>query len=132
MLGKAQRELKAKEKTVNQLVGQLEKANRRIAELEKELGKSPTTKLDEPFSVEAEEKRQAKRGKGKKPPKKPKRRKGRVTSDDKLAKAVRTERVYPEGVPEEDCWLSHTRPIWRFENGSAVIVAYEIYRGPKS
>ena len=49
ILGQTQRELKAKEKTVNQLVGQLEKANRRIAELEKELGKSPTTRLDEPF-----------------------------------------------------------------------------------
>jgi transposase len=132
ILGKVQRELKAKEQTVNQLVGQLEKANRRIAELEKELGKSPTTKLDEPFSVEAEEERQGKRGKRRKPPKKPNRRKGRVTNADKLAKAVRTEAVYPEGVPEEDCWLSHTRPIWRFENGSAVIVAYEVYRGPKN
>ena len=132
ILGQTQRELKAKEKTVNQLVGQLEKANRRIAELERELGKSPTTRLDEPFSVEAEEKRQGQRGKGKKPPKKPKRRKGRVTTADKLAQAVRTERVYPEGLPKKDCWLSHTRPIWRFENGSAVIVAYEIYRGPKN
>ncbi len=132
LLGKAQRDLKAKEKTVNQLVGQLEKAKRRIVELEKELGKSPTTKLDDPFSVEAEEKRQGKRGEGTKPPKKPKGRKGRVTTADKLAKAVRTERVYPEGLPKKDCWLSHTRPIWRFENGSAVIVAYEIYRGPKS
>lgn len=123
MLGQAQRALKAKEKTVNQLVGQLEKANRRIAELEKELGKSPTTKLDEPFSVEAEEQRQTKRGKRKKPLKKSKRRKGRLTSADKVAKAERTEPVYPEGVPKKDCWLSHTRPIWRFENGSAVIVA---------
>ena len=69
ILGKAQRELKAKEQTVNQLVGELEKAKRRIAELEKELGKSPTTKLDEPFSVEAEEERQGKRGKRRKPPK---------------------------------------------------------------
>ena len=33
-------------------------------------------------------------------------------------------------MPEEDCWLSHTRPVWRLENGQAVLVAYEIYRGP--
>jgi hypothetical protein len=28
--------------------------------------------------------------------------------------------------------LSHTRPVWRLENGQAVLVAYEIYRGPNS
>jgi len=30
----------------------------------------------------------------------------------------------------KDCKLSHTRPVWRLENGQAVLVAYEIYRGP--
>jgi len=45
---------------------------------------------------------------------------------------VRTEKVFPAGVPEADCWLSHTRPVWRVENGQAVLVAYEIYRGPKN
>ncbi|MGA2065018.1 MAG: sulfatase-like hydrolase/transferase [Thermoguttaceae bacterium] len=33
---------------------------------------------------------------------------------------------------EEDCRLSHTRPVWRLENGQAVLVAYEIYRGPRN
>ncbi len=28
---------------------------------------------------------------------------------------VRTEKVYPGGVLQEDCWLSHTRPVWRLE-----------------
>ena len=45
---------------------------------------------------------------------------------------MRTEKVFPAGVPEADCRLSHTRPVWRLENGQAVLVAYEIYRGPKN
>jgi hypothetical protein len=35
-------------------------------------------------------------------------------------------------VAPEECWLSHTRPVWRLEGGQAVLVAYDIYRGPKS
>jgi hypothetical protein len=45
---------------------------------------------------------------------------------------VRTEPVFPAGVPEADCWLSHTRAVWRIENGQAVLVAYAIYRGPNN
>ena len=33
-------------------------------------------------------------------------------------------------MAKKDCKLSHTRPVWRLENGQAVLVAYEIYRGP--
>ena len=79
-----------------------------------------------------EEKRQEERGKKKRRKPKSKKRKGRVTSADKIASAVRTEKVYPAGIPEENCRFSHTRPIWRLENGQAQIVAYEVYRGPKS
>ena len=35
-------------------------------------------------------------------------------------------------MPHEECQLSHTRPVWRLEDGRAVLVAYEIYRGPKN
>ena len=45
---------------------------------------------------------------------------------------MRTEKIFPAGVPKADCWLSHTRPVWRLENGQAVLVAYEIYRGPRN
>ena len=55
-----------------------------------------------------------------------------MTTAEKIARAVRTEKVFPADVPEKDCWLSHTRPVWRLENGQAVLVAYEIYRGPKN
>ena len=45
------------------LCRKLEAAQKRIEELEKELGRRPTAKLDEPFSMRAEEKRQEARGK---------------------------------------------------------------------
>ncbi|MCH8914232.1 MAG: transposase, partial [Planctomycetes bacterium] len=110
---------------------QLQAAKRRIEELEKKLGGSPTVKIDEPFSVRAEEQRQEKRGKKPKKKSQPLRR-GRITTAQKIARAERTEKVFPQGVPEDDCRFSHTRPMWRLENGRAVLVAYDIYRGPKN
>src|SRR5476651_1234924 len=111
---------------------QLQAALRRIEELEKKAGGSATTKVDEPFSMRAEEKRQQARRKNKKLKLSKKGRRGRLTTADKLKLAERTEEVFPEGVPEQDCHLSHTRPVWRLEEGRAVLVAYEIYRGPKN
>ena len=120
----SQRELQA----ANQ---ELDQAKRRIAELERQLGGSTTRKCSEPFSVRAEEQRQEARGKRQR---RRKRRSwgGRKRTAEKINQAVRTEKAFPAGVPEADCWLSHTRPVWRIENGQAVLVAYEIYRGPKN
>lgn len=109
----------------------LQEARRRIEELEKKLGCSATVKVDEPFSLRAEERRQEARGKKQRKRNRPLRR-GRITTADKLARAQRTEQVFPVGVAQRDCHLSHTRPVWRLENGQAVLVAYEIHRGPKS
>src|SRR5450631_3101039 len=94
---------------------QLQSALRRIEELEKKAGGSGTTKGDESYSMRAEEKRQKDRQQKK-----------------KLKLAERTQKVFPEAVPEQDCHLSHTRPVWRLEKGRAVLVAYEIYRGPQN
>jgi hypothetical protein len=132
LLGSAQRQLHETKQQLDATQRQLDAANERIAALEKKIGESPTAKVDEPFSVREEEKRQEQRGKKKRRKPKSKKRKGRVTTADKIARAVRTEKVYPAGIPEEDCTLSHTRPVWRLENGQAQIVAYEVYRGPKS
>jgi len=110
---------------------QLDEAKRRIEELEQKLGGSPTVKVAEPFSLRAEEQRQEARGK-KRHQRKRALRRGRITTAEKIAQAVRTEKVFPAGVPKEDCRWSHTRPVWRLENGRAVLVAYEIYRGPRS
>jgi hypothetical protein len=66
----------------------LEAANQRIEELQKQCGGTPTAKVDEPFSMRAEEKRQEARGK-KKRKRKPKGRRGRVSTADKVAQAER-------------------------------------------
>jgi transposase len=112
---------------VADLCRKLEAANRRIEDLEKQCG--GPAKVDEPFSTRAEEQRQEARGK-KRRRRKPKGRRGRVSTDDKVAQAERTEAVFPEGVPPDACRPSHVRPVWRLENGRAVLVAYQIYRGP--
>jgi hypothetical protein len=110
---------------------ELQRAKRQIEDLEKKLGRSATPKIEESFSLRAEEKRQEVRGKKKPNREKPKR-KGRLTTAEKVARAARTEKVFPAGVPQEKCQLSHTRPVWQLENGQAVLVAYEVYRGPKN
>lgn len=110
---------------------QLQAANQRIEELEKKLGGAATTKLDEPFSVRAEEQRQESRGKKKRKEKR-KGRRGCLKTSDKIAQAERTEPVFPEGVAPEACQLSHVRPVWRLENNRAVLIAYQIYRGPNN
>lgn len=107
----------------------LQAAEQRIAELEKQLAGSATAKVDEPFSMRAEEKRQQARGKTKRKGK-PKGRRGRFSTADKIAQAERAVDVLPDGVDKSQCQWSHVRPVWRLENGRAVLVAYHIYRGP--
>src|SRR5271170_5154053 len=121
----------AGQRQVQAMQQQLEAAKQLIEELKKKLGGAGTTKLDEPFSVRAEEKRQEARGK-KKRKKKQKGRRGRFKTSDKIAQAERTEPVFPEGVAPDACELSHTRPVWRLENGRATLIAYQIYRGPNN
>jgi transposase len=111
---------------------QLEAAKQRIEELEKQSGGPTATKLEQPFSLRAEEQRQQARGKNKKRQKKNKGRRGRVTTAEKIAQAQRHEHVFPEGVRKSDCQESHVRPVWRLENGRAVLIAYHIYRGPNN
>jgi transposase len=125
LIGVLQRELQAAKQRNTEL-------EQRIAELEKLLpGAAGSAKVDQPFSMRAEEKRQEARGK-KRRKRKNKGRRGRVRTADKIAQAERTEDVYPDGVPQSGCWLSHTRPVWRLEQGRAVLVAYRIYRGPNN
>lgn len=109
-------------------IKELEAAKERIKDLEKQVGSS-APKVSEPFSMRAEEKRREARRK-KRRKKKQARRSGRKTTAEKVALAERTEKVFPTGVAEADCWLSHTRPVWRLEQGKAVLVAYDIYRAP--
>jgi hypothetical protein len=110
---------------------QIEQLKKRIEELEKQLGGPPDQKVDEPFSVKAEEKRQAARA-GKKAKKRKPIRRGRLSTEEKIKRAERAERVYPEGLAPKSCVYSHTRVVWRLENGRAVLVAYEVYRGGRN
>ena len=104
---------------------QLQQANRRIEELEKKLGGAPSVRTGEAYSMRAEEQRQEARGKKRR--KKAKRgRRGRLTTAEKVARAERTEKVFPRDVPEGECKFSLTRPLWRFENGRTVLIAYEV------
>ena len=97
----------------------------RIEELEK---RHPTVRLDESYSMQAEERRQAEAS-GKKRKQKSKRR-GRISTAEKLAKATLEEDVWPTQFRREDCRWKYSRPVWRIINGQAVLVAYHIYAGP--
>jgi len=113
-----------------QLIAVIEPLLKRVAELEKRLGVTAGAfRVEQPFSLRAEEKRQEARGKFKRPKKRSGRR-GRVPTVEKIKLAERTEKCFPAGVAETDCWLSHTRVVWRLERGQAVLVAYEIHRAP--
>lgn len=106
----------------------LQQTQRRVAELERKLKGFAKAETAEPYSMRAEEKRQQRRGKKRRKPVSGRR--GRIGTAEKIALAERREKVFPAEVRESDCWLSHVRPLWRLENNRAVLVAYEIYRGP--
>ena len=131
LLAAEQRLLQAALQQLKIIEQQLTAARARIEELEKKLGGPPTTKVDEAFSMRAEEKRQEARGQKRKG-KKHKGRRGRFRTKDKIALAERSESVFPQGIAAAECHLSHVRPVWRLEEGRAVLVAYRIYRGPNS
>jgi len=113
---------------IAQQAQQIDKLNEQIEQLKEQLAaKNPTLRLDEAYSEKAEEKRQAKRKRQKKKRHKPLRR-GRLSTADKIKLAERTEQVYPDEIPADQCRFSHTRVAWRLEEGRAVLIAYDIYR----
>jgi transposase len=60
-----QRQIQAAQQQLQAAQQQLQTANQRIEELEKKLGGAATAKVDEPFSMRAEQERQEARGKKK-------------------------------------------------------------------
>lgn len=103
-----------------------------VEELQKQLAAASTAKLEEPFSMQAEEKRQEARGRRPKKKKAKPRRQGRFSTAKKLALATQEQNVFPDGVDPQQCRLSHSRPVWRLIEGRAVLVAYHVYRGPRN
>ena len=57
-------------------------------------------------------------------------RRGRRKTQEKIDEADRAENVLPDGFTFRQCTFVYERPVWRIENGQAVRVAYQIYRGP--
>lgn len=107
----------------------IEEQAKRIAELEK---RHPTQRLDEAYSVKAEEKRREdaqQDGKPKKKKQKSKRR-GRISTAEKLATATHHEDVWPGEYSLSDCQWRYSRVAWRIIDGQAALVAYHIYAGP--
>lgn len=101
------------------------------ARLRKELeGRpGPTQRLEQSYSLAAEERRAAERSGRRR--KQQSGRRGRLPTQDKLDAAERAEVVLPEGCGIEQCSALRERPVWRIEQGRAVRVAYELYRGPR-
>jgi hypothetical protein len=108
----------------------------RIEELERELSeyrkKNPTQRLDESYSLKAEEKRredaqQARRARKKKQKSE---RRGRISTAEKLAQATVQQNVCPDGCSKSQCKFRYSRPVWRIIGGHAALVAYHIYAGP--
>lgn len=104
----------------------------RLKGLLKKLGGGPTERLDQAYSLKAEERRQELAKVGAKTQRKKQKspRRGRISTEEKLKRADRTEIVVPSGWPQELCTWHRSRPVWRIENGRAVLVAYEIYAAP--
>ena len=112
---------------LEQTIAELQVENARLkGQLEDRDGQHPTQRLDDEYSLEAEDKRSG--GKGRKKQKSSRR--GRRTTAEKLAEANRHEDVFPDDVSPDDCSLHLSRVVRRIENGQTVLVAYHVYHGP--
>lgn len=100
----------------------------RIDELEK---KNPTPRVDEAYSVSAEEKRRERNSRKKKRKQQSKRR-GRRTTDEKVDLADSMVILHPEEFEFAQCHFVRQRVVWRIRDGRAVRVVYEIYHGPNN
>ena len=92
---------------MEELARRNEELARRVAELERwvrELGGAARTeRLDQAYSMRAEEQRQGQTAGSKRRQKQKSSRRGRVTTQEKLDRADRTEIVRPEGFTVEEC-----------------------------
>lgn len=108
----------------------------RVEELERGGGK-PTKKVDQAYSLRAEEQRQQSQMDGERPPgagstkgQQRSERRGRVATTFKVEQADLVEVFIPDGCNKRHCELWRTRVVWRIREGRAVRVAYELWRGP--
>ena len=117
--------LDKQQRTIKRLEAEIDRLKQRLGQYEPEVlsEASPASTESTRYSVEAEEKRRRKRRRKKKS-------RGRRPTHLKFAEAERIENVYPPDVRHEDCRFVRERPVWRLEDGHAVLVGYRIFRGP--
>lgn len=117
---------------VRELRAENDRLRRRVEELERQLAqqRGPTPRLEEAYSLAAEQRRREERdGRSKRRQQKSPRR-GRIRTAEKLAQAGLHEHVLPDGRSLDECRLKYSRPVWRIIDGRAVRVAYHVYVGP--
>ena len=107
----------------------IEEQARRIEELEK---RNPTPRLDEAYSMRAEEKRLSDAQQGKKPGRRRQKsaRRGRISTAEKLALTTVHQDIWPGENRLDECRWRYSRPVWRIIDGRAALVAYHIHAGP--
>lgn len=125
---------------VQELQEELAALRRENAELKKRIEQfgnqnKPKRQADESYSLQAEEKRERDReapdsGRKKKRKRQQSSRRGRIATQEKIDRGDRVELVIPHGFRIGQCRPLRERPVWRIENGQAVRVVYDIYRGP--
>lgn len=129
-----QERMEVRDREQSQLI---ERQAKRIVELEREVQqlrqKNPTQRFEEAYSLRAEEQRREASSRGGEPAKTKRQksaRRGRISTDQKLALATRHEDIWPSDRPHSECHLRYSRAVWRIINGQAVLVAYHIHAGP--
>ena len=100
--------VRQQQQVIDELRRELKAAKRKINQLQDQADRHPTERVDEDYSVDAEDKRR--RG-GRK--KQVSARRGRRTKQEKIRQADRTENVLPAGVDLEDAKLVRERVVTR-------------------
>ena len=119
--------VRKQQQLIEELQQELKAAKKKINQLQDQAERHPTERVDEEYSVDAEDKRR--RG-GRKKQKSDRR--GRRTTAEKIRQADRTENVLPEGVDLQDAKLFRERVVTRLIENRAVRIVYRIFKQPGS
>jgi len=121
--------IRHQERIIAEQAQQIARLQARVTELENVLerraqaNRSKTPRFSGDYSLRSQER--PKRRRKKRSP-------GRRPKSQKLDQAERTEDVYPEGVPPQQCVFVRDRLAWRIEDGRAVRVRYRLHRDSHS
>ena len=119
--------VRKQQQLIEELQRELKAAKKKINQLQDQADRHPTERVDEEYSVDAEEKRR--RG-GRK--KQMSDRRGRRPTEEKIRQADRTEDILPEGVDLQDAKLFRERFVTRVIDNRAVRIVYRIFKQPGS